>query len=432
MKKTFLYKVFPILILLALTGCNSIGTKSANVTIVYGITVILSFLLLIGYCCLTQEKDIWFLLLFSSVFIINIGYFALSISTNLQEALLANRISYLGSVFLPMSMLMIISKELNFKYPKYITTILLFIGFLIFLIAASPGYLNIYYKEVSLEIVNGATILNKTYGSWHCIYLYYLLFYFGSMIGIILYAYFKKQVSYLSHVIIPAIAVSVNLGVWFLEQMVKINFEFLAISYIITELFLLGLHKITSEYKNLKKMIDQQTIEPENDFHAAKAVTTDNPLSFDEQNITFSTIYDSNTTANSIHYLIFSDVSQNKSDRGANNLNLVELQSTITSEQTNNTNKTPDIHQPTLTISSEQRLIFDYYLNGLEKLTKTEHVIFSLYTGGKTTKEILSELNITENTLKFHNKNIYAKLGVSSRKQLLAIYKQLSTSDLKP
>ena len=99
MKKTFLYKVFPILILLALTGCNSIGTKSANVTIVYGITVILSFLLLIGYCCLTQEKDIWFLLLFSSVFIINIGYFALSISTNLQEALLANRISYQDQYF---------------------------------------------------------------------------------------------------------------------------------------------------------------------------------------------------------------------------------------------------------------------------------------------------------------------------------------------
>ena len=28
-------------------------------------------------------------------------------------------------------------------------------------------------------------------------------------------------------------------------------------------------------------------------------------------------------------------------------------------------------------------------------------------------------LGITENTLKYHNKNIYSKLGISSRKQLL-------------
>jgi DNA-binding CsgD family transcriptional regulator len=44
---------------------------------------------------------------------------------------------------------------------------------------------------------------------------------------------------------------------------------------------------------------------------------------------------------------------------------------------------------------------------------------------GKSTKDILTELNIKENTLKFHNKNIYSKLGVSSRKELIAISKAI-------
>ena len=35
----------------------------------------------------------------------------------------------------------------------------------------------------------------------------------------------------------------------------------------------------------------------------------------------------------------------------------------------------------------------------------------------------MAMLNIKENTLKFHNKNLYHKLGVSSRKELLEIYK---------
>ena len=37
------------------------------------------------------------------------------------------------------------------------------------------------------------------------------------------------------------------------------------------------------------------------------------------------------------------------------------------------------------------------------------------------TKEIMNSLNIKENTLKYHNRNIYGKLGVSSRKQLMEI-----------
>ena len=45
--------------------------------------------------------------------------------------------------------------------------------------------------------------------------------------------------------------------------------------------------------------------------------------------------------------------------------------------------------------------------------------IFNLYLEGKNAKEIIAILGVTENTLKVHNKNIYNKLGVSSRKQLL-------------
>ena len=46
-----------------------------------------------------------------------------------------------------------------------------------------------------------------------------------------------------------------------------------------------------------------------------------------------------------------------------------------------------------------------------------------------TTEEILASLCIAENTLKFHNRNLYGKLGVSSRKELYAVYKQLTASE---
>ena len=62
---------------------------------------------------------------------------------------------------------------------------------------------------------------------------------------------------------------------------------------------------------------------------------------------------------------------------------------------------------------------YEFFICNLKTLTPTEYRIYELYLGGKSAKEIMEITEIKENTLKYHNKNIYNKLGVSSRKQLL-------------
>lgn len=62
---------------------------------------------------------------------------------------------------------------------------------------------------------------------------------------------------------------------------------------------------------------------------------------------------------------------------------------------------------------------YEFFLCNLGTLSPTEYKIYELYLSGKTAKEIVDILKIKENTLKYHNKNIYSKLGISSRKQLL-------------
>ena len=62
---------------------------------------------------------------------------------------------------------------------------------------------------------------------------------------------------------------------------------------------------------------------------------------------------------------------------------------------------------------------YEYFLCNLKTLTPQEMRIYELYVEGKTTAEIAAIIGIKDNTMKYHNKNIYAKLGVTSRKQLL-------------
>ena len=346
MKKSLIYIPSIFLLILTLTGCGPIGDKNASLSLIYGFTLISSLFLLLGYLFITKQKNIWYLALFSSVLIVNIGYFYLACSSSLNEALWANRIAYLGSVFLPLSMFLIILEATNTKFSRGLPIILGSISVIIFLIAASPGILDLYYKEVSFEIVNGVSTLVKVYGPLHPLYLVYLIGYFSAMIAVIVRASIKKTFDSTAHAVVIAIAVFVNIGVWFIEQISKMDFEFLSVSYIITELFLCGVHMVMNENQRLRELVQKK----EEALQATNA-------------------------ANNSH-----------------NFGIVS----------------PEAKK--------------HFAQSLDTLTSQERQIYEAYLRGMSTKDIMVERNIKENTLKFHNKNLYSKLGVSSRKQLLAVY----------
>lgn len=77
---------------------------------------------------------------------------------------------------------------------------------------------------------------------------------------------------------------------------------------------------------------------------------------------------------------------------------------------------------------------YDYenFKKGLVMLTGKEREVFNYYMQGKSVKEIMAALGLQESTVRFHNKNIYSKLGIHSLKQLLryaAILKQEEESE---
>lgn len=346
MKRRGFLPLWVAVLLACLTGCGATGEKTGSLALIYGILAGLSALLLLAYILIRRKKEIWFVMLFSSVLVVNAGYFLLAVSQNLSQALMANRVAYLGSVFLPVSILMIIARVCKCRYGRWLPGVLLGLGVLVFFVAASPGYLTIYYKEVSFEIVNGVAMLKKVYGSWHILYLFYLLGYFGAMVTVILRSILQRRIRSAANAVVLAAAVFVNIGVWLIEQLTKIDFEILSVSYFISELFLLALSYVMDENEKL-----QETIVQTAPAEAAQSLQQ---------------------------------------------------------------------------VSQEQ---LDNFCAGVAELTKTERAVYQAYLDGKSTKEVMAELNIKENTLKFHNKNLYGKLHVSSRKQLVRYAALLQKED---
>ena len=128
-------------------GTSAGGAKTFNMSVAYGITTLLSLALAGGYCFLMKKKDPWLLFLHASVVIVNLGYFSLSIAKTWGEALLANRIAYFGSVFLPLCMLMAIMDVCRVRRGKWLPVMLICASVAVFILAASPGYSDCYYGE---------------------------------------------------------------------------------------------------------------------------------------------------------------------------------------------------------------------------------------------------------------------------------------------
>ena len=326
---------------------------------VYGAVAFVSFILLLGYIVLIKIKELNFILLYICVLLVNVGYFFLSVSKTVPEALMANRISYLGSVFLPLTMLLIIGDVCQLKYNKYILAVLIAISTITFVIAASPGYSTIYYKEVVLVYVNGAAKLKKVYGPMHKWYYVYLIMYYILMLATIAHSWIKKKLESVNTAIFLALLTLLNIVVWYLEQIFRFDFEMLSVSYILTEFFLLFLYTAMDEYRyNILPIENSITAiggGPKVDYipqYVAKEITV-----------------------------------------------------------------LPEEYTPVKKALTIEDIIAVW--PQVAELTSREVEVFMYLVANKRRKDIADEMFVTESTVKKHTSNIFRKLDISSRAEIM-------------
>ena len=224
------------------------GTKSGKMAVVYSTVAVLSVLLLIGYLLWEKKKVMHLTLLFTSVAVANIGYFLQSVSHTLNGALWANRFSYLGSAYLILLMLLIIMDVSQIRRKPWMKRTLIAVSTAAFLLAASGGWNSLYYKAVDIVEINGMTRLVKEYGPLHTLYPVYLLSYFSMMVVIIYHAEKSKKLDSPKYAVFLISVVLLNIAVWAVEQVIDVDFEFLSVSYIVTEVMLLLIYGMLRDY----------------------------------------------------------------------------------------------------------------------------------------------------------------------------------------
>ncbi len=73
---------------------------------------------------------------------------------------------------------------------------------------------------------------------------------------------------------------------------------------------------------------------------------------------------------------------------------------------------------------------YNTFIEQLSTLTKSERKVFELYVQKMDSHQVANELNVSINTIRTHNRNIYSKLYVSSYKELM-VYIQMMVGSTK-
>lgn len=222
-------------------------------TVAYAITTALAILLLVGYIAIVKNKSKYLLVMYICVAVISLGYLLLSVAWTVEFAIFANDLAYFGSVFLPPLLLFVIVEICGLNYKKIAVIVLFSISVAVYALVLTSGWLPLYYQSVSLEFIDGSTVFNKVYGPLHIVYLIYLLAYFAIMFTAIIQSLAKKDSQFHKLSVFVLFVVLANIAVWFIEQKIDMDFEFLSVSYIMSELLLLCLYWIMQDYKLVSK-----------------------------------------------------------------------------------------------------------------------------------------------------------------------------------
>lgn len=163
-----------------------------------------------------RKTNYYFMILMLLMAQTNCGYLALAVSTNLREAVLANKLCYLGGCFMPPILLFLICAICNYNVRTWLRCILYGYSAFVYIMVMTSDYSDFYYKELHLEEYNGTTVLGRTYGPGHNFFYVILYGYLAIQVAVLVYSFAKKRVvsrySLCAMLIIEVITITLFIG----------------------------------------------------------------------------------------------------------------------------------------------------------------------------------------------------------------------------
>lgn len=199
----------------------------------YSITAAVTAIAVLFFVCEYENRktNYYYLVLIMLMMISNAGYLAVALSKTLEEAILANKILYLGGCFVQPVTLRLICTLANYKLKPWMQYLNYGFSVLLYAMVLTIGYSDLYYEEVYLKTYKGATVIGHTYGIGHS--FFYILIIGHTLLEVCLIGYIliKKRTVSRKNLIGLVTIVVVNVYLFVVGSLINSSIEVMPAAY---------------------------------------------------------------------------------------------------------------------------------------------------------------------------------------------------------
>ncbi len=213
----------------------------------YFILFILSAVLSLAYVFFWQKRfNVNITAIFIIIPIVNLSYFLIYLSDEPEIMVVALKMLYFGGCFLPWFITMCVYGMCHINISRGVRLLTLLLNTGMYILILTIGHRPYYYKDYSIEKIDGVWIMHKEYGMFHSVFYIVIGCYFVATLGAIIYSYFKKKEVSRTMLYLLTIPEFVSMLGYYLNHLMKDGFEIMPLSYVFSQaVYLLITYRIS-------------------------------------------------------------------------------------------------------------------------------------------------------------------------------------------
>ena len=215
---------------------------TAYYEILFGLSIILTIIYLAIW---HKHFDVHITLIFAFIPVANLGYSILAHSRNLDTALTAVKVTYIGGCFLALFICQSIFSLCHINLKRWMSVGLTLLSMLSFTFVLSIGNTPYFYKTVSFDIEKGVGRLVKTYGFAHTLTYVIITFFIVISFIAMIYSLIKKNDVSNKTIVLLMFPAAVSFLSYFIGKFLPSGIEAMPLSYVFAQvIYLIIVHRL--------------------------------------------------------------------------------------------------------------------------------------------------------------------------------------------
>lgn len=190
--------------------------------------------LIICYKYEIRKTNYFYMIMIMLMMVSNAGYLAVALSRNMEEAILADKIVYIGGCFIPPATLSLICTLTNYRLASWIKSLIYGVSGFIYGMVLTIGYSDLFYQDVYLKSYKDVMVMGHRKGIGYKLFYMVLIGHAVMEICLIFLTIVKRRKNSLKNLIGLSSIVIINIYLFIVGKYINPSVEITPLTYAIS------------------------------------------------------------------------------------------------------------------------------------------------------------------------------------------------------